>query len=385
MAQFEAFKVYEDDEKYARIEEILKAKAKCNVYSGTAEDRYLTKTEVAEMRLKGLLPLPKPAPCPMSVEKHVDETEECKLDPESKEQDELFTLTEYSMDIYKYLREHELRNRAKAGYMKKQPDVDASMRTTLVAWLVEVAEEYKLQSETLYLAVNYIDRFLSYMSVVRAKLQLVGVSAIFLASKYEEIYPPDVGEFVYITDDTYTKRQVIRMEHLIVKVLGFDLSAPTPLAFLTTFCSICPVDEKIKFLAMVSILSFPTNVILKSVWFQYLCELTLLDGEPYLEFLPSQLAASSIMLAQLTLNQPIWPADFVSKTGYNIADLSDCMKFVYRMFIEVVFTTPIDCFFFTRYFVLYRHQILPTNLFQISTKRKSICTLHKLPHHLLTA
>lgn len=66
--------------------------------------------------------------------------------------------------------------------MKKQPDVTASMRSILVDWLVEVAEEYKLHTETLYLAVNYVDRFLSYMSVVRGKLQLVGTAAMFLAS-----------------------------------------------------------------------------------------------------------------------------------------------------------------------------------------------------------
>ena len=56
------------------------------------------------------------------------------------------------------------------------------------------------------------------MSVQRSKLQLVGTAAMFIASKYEEIYPPDVSEFVYITDDTYTKRQVLRMEHLVLKV-----------------------------------------------------------------------------------------------------------------------------------------------------------------------
>ena len=61
-------------------------------------------------------------------------------------------------------------------------------------------------------------RFLSLMSVQRSKLQLVGTAAMFIASKYEEIYPPDVSEFVYITDDTYTKRQVLRMEHLVLKV-----------------------------------------------------------------------------------------------------------------------------------------------------------------------
>ena len=103
--------------------------------------------------------------------------------------------------------------------MEKQPDITMNMRQILVDWLVEVSEEYKLQTETLHLAVNYIDRFLSLMSVQRSKLQLVGTAAMFIASKYEEIYPPDVSEFVYITDDTYTKRQVLRMEHLVIKVL----------------------------------------------------------------------------------------------------------------------------------------------------------------------
>jgi cyclin A len=86
--------------------------------------------------------------------------------------------------------------------MAKQKDINHSMRTILVDWLVEVAEEYKLNSHTLYIAVGYIDRFLSEMSVQRGKLQLVGVTAMLLASKYEEIYPPAVDEFVYITDNT---------------------------------------------------------------------------------------------------------------------------------------------------------------------------------------
>ena len=56
------------------------------------------------------------------------------------------------------------------------------------------------------------------MSVLRGKLQLVGTAAMFIAAKFEEIYPPELGEFVYITDDTYSKKQVLRMEHLILKV-----------------------------------------------------------------------------------------------------------------------------------------------------------------------
>ena len=101
-----------------------------------------------------------------------------------------------------------LKNRPKPGYMKKQPDINHSMRAILVDWLVEVAEEYKLLPQTLYLTINYIDRFLSAMSVLRGKLQLVGTACMLVASKFEEIYPPEVTEFVYITDDTYTAKQV---------------------------------------------------------------------------------------------------------------------------------------------------------------------------------
>jgi cyclin A len=92
--------------------------------------------------------------------------------------------------------------------MRKQRDISYSMRAILVDWLVEVAEEYKLHQQTLFMAVAYIDRFLSEMSVQRGKLQLVGVTCMLLAAKYEEIYPPAIEEFVYITDNTYTRDQV---------------------------------------------------------------------------------------------------------------------------------------------------------------------------------
>jgi len=74
----------------------------------------------------------------------------------------------------------------------------------------------------------------------------------FFYRKYEEIYPPDVSEFVYITDDTYTKKQVLKMEQLILKVLGFDVSNPTTVIFLTHICVHCNVPLKVMYLAMVS-------------------------------------------------------------------------------------------------------------------------------------
>lgn len=219
----------------------------------------------------------------------------------------LYDMDEYRDDIYDYLLEAETKHRPKPNYMRRQPDITYTMRTILVEWMVEVAEEYRLQTETLYLAVSYIDRFLSLMSVVRAKLQLVGTAAMFIAAKYEEIYPPDVGEFVYITDDTYTKRQVLRMEHLILKVLAFDISSPTPLVFITNYCVSFDFSERVMFLAM------------------YLCELSLLEGDPYLQFLPSVLASSTIAYARHALGLEAWPADIADSTGYQLSALIPCI------------------------------------------------------------
>lgn len=72
-------------------------------------------------------------------------------------------------------------------------------------------------------------------------------------SKYEEIYPPDVNEFVYITDHTYTKKQVLRMEQLILKVLTFDLFVPTSTVFVNLYATMNPQDERVKHLAAVSV------------------------------------------------------------------------------------------------------------------------------------
>lgn len=261
---------------------------------------------------------------PMSLEKSLSYSSSSKKDLLKRRESvkemriNFFDVDEYRADIYNYLRTAETQHRPKPGYMKKQPDITYSMRSILVDWLVEVAEEYRLQTETLYLAVSYIDRFLSYMSVVRAKLQLVGTAAMFIAAKYEEIYPPDVGEFVYITDDTYTKKQVLRMEHLILRVLSFDLTAPTPLTFLMEYCISNNLSEKIKFLAM------------------YLCELSMLEGDPYLQFLPSHLAASAIALARHTLLEELWPHELELSTGYSLKDLKECIICLNKTFCNAL-------------------------------------------------
>lgn len=223
---------------------------------------------------------------------------------------------EYAAEIHTYLREMEVKTRPKAGYMKKQPDITNSMRAILVDWLVEVGEEYKLHNETLYLAVNYIDRFLSSMSVLRGKLQLVGTAAMLLASKFEEIYPPEVAEFVYITDDTYTKKQVLRMEHLVLKVLSFDMAAPTINQFLTHYFLHQSVNKQAESLAM------------------YLGELSLVDSDPFLKYLPSQTAAAAYIVANNVVAGGSWPKSLMEMTGYSLEDLMPCVEDLHRLYLN---------------------------------------------------
>nr|CAB3228881.1 cyclin-A2 [Phallusia mammillata] len=225
----------------------------------------------------------------------------------------VYGLSEYATEIFQHLRQAEQLHRPKTNYMRKQQDITAGMRAILVDWLVEVADEYKLHTETTHLAINYIDRFLSQMAVLRGKLQLVGAAAMFLAAKFEEIYPPDVGEFVYITDDTYTKRQVLRMEHLILKVLNFDVAVPTSNQYLKRYLKAAGADKKTEFLA------------------QYLCELALVEFD-CIQYLPSMMAASAVCLASYTVNGKVWDETMEHYMQYELQDLVPCIKRLSEIF-----------------------------------------------------
>ncbi|XP_063807911.1 cyclin-A1 isoform X2 [Pseudophryne corroboree] len=242
----------------------------------------------------------------------VDTTFQHPIEDTTDADTEAATVSEYIDEIHQYLREAEIKHRPKPFYMRKQPDITSTMRAILIDWLVEVREEYKLHNETLYLAVNYLDRFLSCMSVLRGKLQLVGTAAILLASKYEEIYPPDVDEFVYITDDTYTKKQLLRMEHLLLKVLAFDLTVPTIIQFLQQYFHKQNVCPKMEYLAM------------------YTAELTLLHVEPFLKYVPSLTAAAAYCLANYTVDRIFWPSTLEAFTGYTLSDIAPCLADLHR-------------------------------------------------------
>jgi len=141
--------------------------------------------------------------------------------------------TEYAQDIYAYLGQLEKRGAVKSDFLSGCPITD-KMRAVLVDWLVEVQMQFKLLQETLFLTVNMIDRFLAVegKTVFKSRLQLVGVAAMFLVSKIEEVYAPAVSDFVYITDNAYSGAEIRNMELQIIRALNFDLCQPISLNFL---------------------------------------------------------------------------------------------------------------------------------------------------------
>lgn len=263
-----------------------------------------------------------------TIQDHDDLDEESLKKKQAEERESLLmNCDEYREDILSYMRKMELENRPKPSYMKKQQDISSSMRSILVDWLVEVSEEYRLNLETLYLAVNYTDRFLSQMSVLRGKLQLVGTASMYVASKYEEITPPDIGEFVYITDDTYTRKQVLRMEHLLLRNLDFKMTTPTTNWFLLYY---------LRFMnSKTSSTSSPTPNKNKNKQLEclarYIAELSLIDGDTFLNYLPSQIAASAVYLALVTLGKQ-WTKSIAETLGYkyDLSELKQCINHLHK-------------------------------------------------------
>ena len=111
-----------------------------------------------------------------------------------------------------------------ADYMDGQTEINWQMRQTLVDWLLQVHLRYHLLPETLWIAVNIVDRFLTKRVVSLMKLQLVGVAAMFVAAKYEEILAPSVDEFVSMTGQGYSKDEILKGERIMLQTLDFKVS-----------------------------------------------------------------------------------------------------------------------------------------------------------------
>ncbi|KAL8489270.1 hypothetical protein ACS0TY_025247 [Phlomoides rotata] len=217
-------------------------------------------------------------------------------------------VVEYVEEIYKYYKSAENEGRTH-DYMDSQPDINERMRAILIDWLVQVHYKFELSPETLYLTVNIIDRYLASKTTSRKELQLVGLSAMLVASKYEEIWAPEVNDLVCISDRIYSNKQVLVMEKQILGALEWNLTVPTLYVFLVRFIKASMTAKDVE----------------KMVYF--LAELGIMNYSSTIMYSPSMIAASAVYAARCTLNQvPFWNETLQSHTGFSEAHLMECAK-----------------------------------------------------------
>lgn len=127
--------------------------------------------------------------------------------------------------------------------------------------MIQIHYNFKLLPETLFLTINIIDRYMGKTQIAKREVQLVGIAALLITTKYEEIYPPLLKDFVFITDNTYTGEDILDMEKKILFALDFDLSLTTSFRFMERFSKLAKLDNVNFFLS------------------QYMLELGLLDSK----------------------------------------------------------------------------------------------------------
>lgn len=239
-----------------------------------------------------------------------DVFEETAIDIDIKDAKNPLAAVDYVEDLYVYYSKMEVCSRILPDYMAQQFDVNERMRSILIDWLVEVHHKFDLREETLFLTVNLIDRFLEKQSVVRKKLQLVGLVAMLLACKYEEVTLPVVDDLVFISDKAYARKEVLEMEKLMLNTLQFNMSVPTPYVFMRRFLKAAQSDRKLE------LLSF------------FLIELCLVEYE-MLKFPPSFMAAAAIYTAQCTLyGVKQWSTTCELHTKYSEDQLLECSRLI---------------------------------------------------------
>ncbi|KAK8987399.1 hypothetical protein V6N11_027151 [Hibiscus sabdariffa] len=238
----------------------------------------------------------------------MEDMEDSIIDIDCSDSNNPLAVVEYVDDIYAYYKEIEVSSCVSPNYMDRQFDINEKMRAILIDWLIEVHYKFELMEETLFLTINLIDRFLERCTVIRKKLQLVGMTAMLLACKYEEVSVPIVEDFVLISDKAYTRKDVLDMEKLMVNTLQFNMSVPTPYVFMRRFLKAAQSEKKLEFLSF------------------FLIELCMVEYET-LKFQPSLLAAAAIYTAQCSLwRLKTWTKTCEWHTKYTEDQLLECSK-----------------------------------------------------------
>ena len=200
-----------------------------------------------------------------------------------------------------------------------QKEINEQMRSILIDWIIDVHYKFNFTDETLFMTVLIIDRYISYKSISKKKFQLLGITALLISCKHEEIILPKIEDFIYITDNAYVKEDVFDMENHILDILNFNLIAPSPIKFYEYLALKFEFDKK------------------KILLGKYLMESFMVDIN-YVKFRASVIACASIYIVMKYYKMKNYKEAY-NKKYYNInendisdkkfkneADIKECAK-----------------------------------------------------------
>ncbi|XP_058870575.1 G1/S-specific cyclin-D2-like [Acipenser ruthenus] len=119
------------------------------------------------------------------------------------------------------------------NYFKNvQKDIEPFMRRMVATWMLDVCEEQKCEEEVFSLSMNYLDRFLALVPIIKSNLQLLGTVCMFLASKLKETYPLTSAKLCIYTDNSIKRQDLLEWELLVLEKLKWNLAAVTPHDFI---------------------------------------------------------------------------------------------------------------------------------------------------------
>ena len=165
-------------------------------------------------------------------------------------QENIAFVGEYLEEIYMnlLLEEKKATIKPKLGYMNTQYEINEIMRAILIDWIIDIHLKFKLRQETLFMTIWLIDTYLSYAIVPREKFQLLGITCLLISCKSHEIYYPQQNKLIEMTDNAYTKQEMLTMENEILKKLNFYIVCPNPIDFYNILSKMFNFEKKHYFL-----------------------------------------------------------------------------------------------------------------------------------------
>lgn len=232
-----------------------------------------------------------------------------------------YMVGKYVDKVYDYLRFAEVKYFVRPRYLDNKTDITSKMRSILTDWLVQVHKRFKLTAETLYLTISIMDRYIQAEEddISKNDMQLIGISSMMLASKFEEIYSPEIGDYVYICDNAYTADQFLKQEMKILKVLDFEISQPFSIQFLRRYSKTAGVEGRQHVLA------------------KYFLELALIDYD-LMSFMPSIVAAAALKLSIKIIGNQSWSKVLELYSGYTAEELEDATNILCRFVYMIQWT-----------------------------------------------